>query len=264
MSEYTDIERSVVQYLVSVGTAREEVLVTIHDKLKKGFEEELGEDHELLKRPLETSIDLINDKLHLLGYQIDKIRSQDTRELYFVYVNTVSDAPSKISTNHSPKEIDIIKKIIDFIITESEDESYVISSSQAIRICSTAALLTASESEHFLKQLVDEGWLNRSSKGRYSLSIRTLSELKRFLVDQYGVRSNKNPDGQINLCKGCNEIVTVGLRCFEESCYIKFHKECQLHYFRAKGSNCPNENCEVDWMNEEQRPLPVGEKRLRR
>lgn len=261
---YTDAEKALLQYIISLGSVREEDLSRIYTKLKEcetpHQEIALENIPGFKERKLDETIEKINDRLHLLGYEVTKSKSQETQELYYVYINTVSDAPSKISTTHSPKEIDVIKKIIEKIIVECEDESFVITNSDALRICSSAAQMSASEGEHFLKQLVDEGWFNRSKKGRYSLSIRALAELKRTLIDQYGVRSEDNAEGQVTLCKGCNEIVTNGVRCFSNPCFIKFHTQCQNHYFRAKGTKCPNASCTVDWSKDT--PRPVGEKRL--
>lgn len=258
---YTNVERALLQYIISVGSAREESLTSVHTKLKQTDDEDLALIDGLKERRLDETIEKINDKLHLLGYEIAKAKSQETQEINYVFINTIADAPAKISTTHSPKEIEVIKKIIEKIIVECEDESFVITSSEALKICSRSAQLSASEGEHLLRELVNEGWLNRSNKGRYSLSIRALTELKRTLIDKYGIRSRTSPEGHVTLCTGCNEIVTSGVRCFSDSCFIKFHSECQGHYFRAKGTKCPNDECTVDWA--EDGPRPVGEKRLR-
>lgn len=262
---YTDAERALLQYVMSVGIASLDSLTTVYDKLKK-CEDPLGDGTPAVdvegfeQRKVEDAIDKINDKLHLLGFEISKTKSQDTQDLYYTYINTITDTPSKISTQHSPKEIEVIKRIIEKILVECEDESYIITSSDALKICNRSASFSASEGEHFLKSLVDEGWLNRSMKGRYSLSIRALTELKRTFIEKYGIKNNDNSEGQISLCKGCDEIVTNGVRCYRDACYIKFHTQCQLHYFRAKGTKCPNDECTVDWN--EDKPRPVGEKRL--
>lgn len=262
---YTDAEKALLQYIISVGSVKEEDLKSLYTKLKESetpHQQIALEDIPGFKeRKLDDAVENINDRLHLLGYEVTKSKSQDTQEMYYVYINTVTDTPSKISTPHSAKEIDVIKKIIEKIIVECEDESFVITNTDALRICSSAAQMSASEGENFLKRVVDEGWLDRSSKGRYSLSIRALAELKKTLIDQYGVRSAENSEGQITLCKGCNEIVTNGVRCFSDPCFIKFHTGCQNHYFRANGTKCPNESCTVNWA--EDTPRPVGEKRLR-
>lgn len=258
---YTDVEKALLQYIISVGSVREESLAAIYGKLKACENERLAFIEGFTERRLDATIEQINDRLHLLGYEVTKTKSQDTQEINYVFVNTINDTPSKISTTHSPKEIEVIKKIIETIIVESEEESFVITSSDALKICSRTAQLGPSDSERLLRELVNEGWLNRSHKGRYSLSIKALAELKRTLIDKYGLRSKDSLEGRITLCTGCNEIVTNGVGCFEEGCYVKFHSECQGLYFRAKGTQCPNEDCPVDWAKDT--PRAVGEKRLR-
>ncbi|CAM9020487.1 unnamed protein product [Wickerhamomyces anomalus] len=151
---YTNVERALLQYIISVGSAREESLTSVHTKLKQTDDEDLALIDGLKERRLDETIEKINDKLHLLGYEIAKAKSQETQEINYVFINTIADAPAKISTTHSPKEIEVIKKIIEKIIVECEDESFVITSSEALKICSRSAQLSASEGEHLLRELV--------------------------------------------------------------------------------------------------------------
>lgn len=76
--------------------------------------------------------------------------------------------------------------------------------------------LTMKEAEGMMGRLVDEGWLEKSRKGFYSLSARALMELRAWLVSTYNYVDEDDEDdggrGRINkvkMCFACKEIVTV-------------------------------------------------------
>jgi hypothetical protein len=274
---YTDVERALLQYIISSGPVKEEYLVVnVHNKLKKGIleaengpaaegdEEEAAltpEQEILLNRTLEASIDLINNKLRDLGYKITKTISQISAEPYYVYVNTLPDEPAKVSISRSAKEISIVKKMIDYIVSESENEGFLIPMRDALKFCSYEGY-SGPAGLQFLQSLVNEGWMNVTKKGDYTLSLRALAELKPMLIEKYGVKTleGSNDDGGVlNVCVGCRDLVTIGLRCHNEDCNARFHKHCHAYYARANGAQCPNADCDVDWSVAG--PLIVGPSR---
>jgi hypothetical protein len=75
--------------------------------------------------------------------------------------------------------------------------------------------LSMSQTETVMSQLVEDGWLEKSRKGFYSLSPRGLMELRGWLVATY---NDENEDGvqmnKIKFCAACRDIITCvgGLR----------------------------------------------------
>lgn len=67
-----------------------------------------------------------------------------------------------------------------------------------------------------LKDLVQEGWFEKSRAGFYSLSARALIELKHYLLTTYNVtdededvdETDRRQD-RVKLCAACKEIVTM-------------------------------------------------------
>ncbi|KAH3679955.1 hypothetical protein WICMUC_000698 [Wickerhamomyces mucosus] len=260
---YTNVERALLQYAMSLGVVSEEKLILFHAKSKELIKQKDDQDEQeaiAQERSLDHAIDLINQKLYPLDYKIAKVLNQEKGDSYYVYCNTSEDKPSTAATQFTTAEIDVIKKLIDFIITEGGiNESYVIGSSNAIKkVSSSITSYTASQSQQFLDKLVNSGWFNLSQNGKYSLSLKTLTELKSTLIEKY---SKREEGGLIDICLGCKDIVTVGVRCPNQTCHIRLHEACENNYSRARrdqGRVCP---CGNDWSENDL--LPVGESVLR-
>ena len=74
--------------------------------------------------------------------------------------------------------------------------------------------LTLRDAESMLERLVDEGWLEKSTKGFYTLSLRALIELKGWLCDTYNddedtADGDDGPRIRIKMCKACGDIITM-------------------------------------------------------
>lgn len=73
-----------------------------------------------------------------------------------------------------------------------------------------AQSLSMTQAETVMKQLVEDGWFEKSRKGFYTLSPRGLMELRGWLVETYndedgsGGRHNK-----IKFCAACRDIITI-------------------------------------------------------
>ena len=94
-----------------------------------------------------------------------------------------------------------------------------------------AQTIPMAQAEKLLARLAEEGWLERSEKGWYSLGMRGLIELKEWLVETYnggdedededeegeeGVNSRRRSRGQnrqkwerIKFCDACKDIITI-------------------------------------------------------
>lgn len=172
-------------------------------------------------------------------------------------------------------------------------EGMVVSSMQALQLARTSGdgrrdstqqqtqgsagqTLSMPQAESMLKKLVDEGWLEKSSKGYYSLSPRGLMELRGWLVDTYNEEDEDgNRINRIKFCAACKEIVTVvcvsyltsdwlhliasfqGQRCANRDCPGRLHESCIRNTFRVQRSEqCPV--CKAPWPGDRY----VGEKAM--
>ncbi|RAL04472.1 non-structural maintenance of chromosomes element 1 family protein [Aspergillus ibericus CBS 121593] len=182
-------------------------------------------------------------------------------ERIYALVNTTSDALTQLATTHSADEIAFVKRLLDAMFETNNtrrQEAMVVSSMQALQLAKVvggresmsatqgaggaAQSLTMTQAETMLRQLVEEGWLEKSRRGFYRLSPRGLMELKGWLVATYndeGVR-------KIKFCEACRDVITAGQRCAERDCPGRLHDHCMRNFFRMqKAEVCPV--CKIPW-----------------
>lgn len=152
----------------------------------------------------------------------------------YALVNTTSDPLAQLATTYTADEIAFVKRLLDAMFETNNTrrcEGMAVSSMQALQLArssgdgrrdstqqqtqgSSAPALSMTQAESVLKKLVEEGWLEKSSKGYYSLSPRGLMELRGWLVDTYNEEDEDgNRVNRIKFCVACKEIVTVVCVC---------------------------------------------------
>ena len=194
--------------------------------------------------------------------QVNGNGNQANPERIFALVNTTSDPLMQLATTYSADEIAFVKRLLDAMFDTYNTrrlQAMVVSATQAIQLARVTAsegssrresqgggqiqALSMTQAETVLKSLVQEGWLEMSRKGYYSLTPRALIELRTWLVSMY------NEDGEadrIKFCAACREIVTVGQRCAKRECPGRLHDMCMRNVFRVQqAEKCPV--CKEDW-----------------
>ncbi|KAF7596477.1 hypothetical protein BBP40_001349 [Aspergillus hancockii] len=194
-------------------------------------------------------------------------------ERVYALVNTTSDALTQMATTYSADEIAFVKRILDSMFDTNNtrrSEAMVVSSMQAIQLAKASSgdstrrestnatqsqggaaySLSMSQAETVLKQLVEDGWLEKSRKGFYSLSPRGLMELRGWLVATY---NDENDDGRrldkIKFCAACRDIITMGQRCGNRDCSGRLHDHCTRNFFRMQqAEQCPV--CKAPWPDD--------------
>lgn len=209
-----------------------------------------------------------------LDYDIRSTAHQQTREQIWAMINAHSDPATQLATSRNPDEMAFIKRVLDAMFETYNTqrlEVMAVTAAQA-RQCARPPRreqqnaeddedaappqqtqapdrgLKHSEIERLLPSMVDEGWFEQSHEGYYSLSARTLLELKTWLIEAYN-----DPDAgheawqRIKFCGACKDIVTVGQRCPERDCNVRLHDICADAFWRTKraGQICPK--CETAW-----------------
>ena len=199
------------------------------------------EQHEIL--PQDVTVDDLSDytaaanrRLSPLDLEIRSTFHQQTRERVYALVNTTSDPLTQLATTYTADEIAFVKNLLDAMFdgqnNRGRKEAMCISGIDAINVGRpqnnrrqtgdadenatqpTAGVLSGKDVENMLHKLVDEGWLEKSRAGFYSLSPRSLMELKGWLIDTYNDEDDDgNKKEKIKFCHACKEIITVVGQC---------------------------------------------------
>nr|XP_023900342.1 uncharacterized protein LOC112012192 [Quercus suber]POE50692.1 non-structural maintenance of chromosomes element 1 like [Quercus suber] len=231
----------------------------------------------------EAYIHALNDTISRFDLEIRSQLHQKSRERIFALVNTTSDVLTQMSTSRSADEIAFLKRVLDYMFVTANTrraEVMAVTSMQALRLAKAPARdagdgrresdgvglgtqgatqhagLTTTQADRVLHALRNEGWLERSKSGFYSLSPRALMELRGWLVDTY----NSPPDGdededederheKIKFCQACREIVTTGQRCPDLTCEARIHEHCVNNIFRAQGGRKQCPICKTEWTD---------------
>lgn len=191
-------------------------------------------------------IDMINSKIHAFDMEISytypqTATSRTPNDAIYALVNLSSDPQTQLATTHKPEEIAFVRRVLDGIFDTNNTrarEIMAIRGMDAINLAkprggrdsavgingnndgetqSTQAnntALTKAQAEKTLASLVQEGWLERSRGGYYTLSPRGLIELKGWLVETYNDDEEEDDEEgpvwqRIKTCNGCKETITV-------------------------------------------------------
>lgn len=198
---------------------------------------------------LSSFVEAANSAISPFDLEIRTSRRQDPQEthqnasnttpvLVYALVNTTSDPLTQLATTYSADEIAFVKRVLDYMFDTNNTrrcEGMVISSMKAVQLHKAggdrrrttnlgtqqaeggaAQNLTMKEAQDMMKLLTEEGWLEVSRKGNFSLSPRGLMELRTWLVSTY---NDEDVNGQtvyrIKNCNACKDIITVVSMRFE-------------------------------------------------
>lgn len=192
---------------------------------------------DVTQEDLTSYIAAANTALSPFDLEIRGTYHQTSRERVYALVNTTSDALTQLATTYSADEIAFVKRVLDAMFetyNTARQEAMVITSLQALRLAkpsgegnrrdpqngnatqgSSGSGLSMSQAESMMKRLVEEGWLEKSRKGFYSLSPRALMELRGWLVATYNEPADEDEDedeervDKVKMCHACKEIITA-------------------------------------------------------
>lgn len=216
-----------------------------------------------------------------LDYDIRNTYHQVDRTQVWALINAHSDPSTQLATSRTPDELSFIKRVLDAMFetyNTNRQEVMAVTAAQARKLARPPAPannsanqngdadvddsiqqaraadrgLKHSDVERLLPSLVDEGWFEESDEGFYSLSPRSLMELKSWLVNAYN-DPDAGPDvwQRIKFCEACKEIVTVGQRCLDRDCHARIHDICCEAFWRTRRGGertCPK--CQTAWTGE--------------
>lgn len=156
-------------------------------------------------------------------------------ERVYALVNVHVDNLTQLATTYTADEIAFVKRVLDFMFDTNNTrfcEGMVISPIQAVQLAKVSSAdsnrrrstladsqqpqggpaqsLSMTQAENMMKNLVAEGWLEKSRKGNFSLTPRALMELKGWLRETYNyVNAEGSQVHKIKDCAACRDIITV-------------------------------------------------------
>lgn len=196
----------------------------------------------ITQEDLSAFVDAANSAISPFDLEIRTSRRQDPKEthqdathtapvLVYALVNTTSDPLTQLATTYSADEIAFVKRVLDFMFDTNNTrrcEGMTITSMQAVQLAKVggdrrgstnvdtqqgeggaAQNLTMQQAQDMIKALMQEGWLEKSRKGYFSLSPRALMELRGWLVSMYNEEEDGRVAHRIKFCAACKDIITV-------------------------------------------------------
>ncbi|KAK7014916.1 Non-structural maintenance of chromosomes element 1 [Favolaschia claudopus] len=252
-----DVQRLFLQAVLSRGVLSGKLAQALWAKAKDAVmavDNNLDISHSGTREEWEAFVIKVNQALDPLDLEFRHLQEETTgREMYAI-VNRKGDEVAQMATDYTPTEIAFFKALVDQIMSAPR-ESFSLSSLAALREVSVLkkSNMTKTQAEVVLSSFVAKGWLQKSKRGRYSLSTRALLELQPYLKSTF-------PDEVIE-CVICFEIMTKGIACTGPNCQVRMHYHCFTKY-TARNRKCPTCNC--DWPgNDPHTMTPVGESAAR-
>ncbi|PHH64586.1 hypothetical protein CDD81_4197 [Ophiocordyceps australis] len=272
--QYNDRHRAFLQGILVRGAVETKDLRILLANILTAFN---GADDEVLPNDITENhlteyLNAVSDAASLFDYEIRNTYHQLSKEHVYALVNTASDPQTQLATIYSPEELSFIKRVLDGIFDTYNTprmEVLAITEMQAMKLArpnrrqsqledidqdqdqtATEKGLKHSEVEDVLRSLVDSGWLDKSKAGFYSVTPRTLLELRPWLIEVYNDPDAEAGEWQrIKFCEACKDILTIGRRCQEPSCNLRLHDICHDAFFRTRrNKNCPK--CDRNWTGE--------------
>ncbi|EFQ27694.1 RING-like domain-containing protein [Colletotrichum graminicola] len=276
---YNDGNRAFLQAFLARGTLTFEEAQTILAEIFT-IEAEDGEPvatEQVTQQDFESFLEAAAEAVSFFDYEIRSAVHQVSKKRVYALVNTASDPMTQLATTYNAEQIAFIKRLLDAMFETYNSprmELMCITEMQAIKLArpprqqnnnrndvdedgaptqtqsSADKGLKHSEVEDMLMNLMNQGWLEKSRNGFYSLSPRALLELRAWLIDSYNDPDAAAQEWQrIKFCEACKGIVTVGQRCGEVDCNARLHHICADAYWRTQRSHkCPR--CSRDWDDE--------------
>ncbi|GJC94053.1 RING-like domain-containing protein [Colletotrichum higginsianum] len=271
---YNDGNRAFLQAFVARGTLTFKEGQTILAEIFtiEAEDREPVSPEQVTQQDFESYLEAAAEAVSFFDYEVRSTIHQVSKKRVYALVNTASDPMTQLATTYNAEQIAFTKRLLDAMFETYNSprmELMCITEMQAIKLArpprqqnnndvnengaptqtqsSTDKGLKHSEVEDMLVNLVNQGWLEKSNNGFYSLSPRALLELRAWLIDSYNDPDAAAQEWQrIKFCEACKGIVTVGQRCAERDCNARLHHICQDAYWRTQRSHkCPR--CSRDW-----------------
>lgn len=277
--DWKHADRAFLQAFMSCGTLTFEesqsiiaaILTADNDQGRKIKPNQISED------VARSFITRAREAISPLDYDIRNTYHQIHKTQIWAIINAHSDPSTQLATSRTPEELSFIKRVLDAMFetyNTQRQEVMAITAAQARKVARPPAKndsngdgedeeaelqqrvvdkgLKHGEVEKLLPSLVDEGWFELSDEGYYTLSPRSLMELRTWLLDAYNDVDAGPEDWQrIKFCEACKETVTMGQRCPDRDCNARIHDRCAEAFWRTRRGGqkaCPK--CQTAWSGQ--------------
>jgi len=203
MVSSNDVQRLFLQAIFSRGVLSEKLAMTLWTKsieaVEAASDDALDIPNDGSRAAWDDFVAKINAALDNLDLEFRHLHDELTGRAMYAMVNRKGDEVAQMATDYTAQEIAYYKAIVEQIML-APNEAYSVSSFAALReVNSLKTNMTKTQAEIVLGSFVAKGWLQKSRRGRYSLSTRTLLELYKYLKETYG-------DEYILECTICMEV----------------------------------------------------------
>jgi len=226
-SEYSDIHRGFLQFMMSRGSISEDSAQNVLAELFTSNEEGVPSEGDL-----EKIVDAINVKIRMFDQKIDIVTSMYDDKVFVVFLNTTQSAIMKLQATYKPAEIEFFRLIIKEI-SLADDHSMPTISVLNLMNQNRNKDFSMSKSEKMLKDWIEEGYFY-SRGGVMYLGVRAVAEFGEFIKSKFNV----------DCCHLCKAILLKGVDCNGDTCDGHFHMTCIRKYI-IKTAKCPK--CKKQW-----------------
>ncbi|KAI3409518.1 uncharacterized protein J3R85_019266 [Psidium guajava] len=249
MPELTDGHKVLIQALISRGPLSEKDFHAI-------FNGVTGKDPANHQQLFNDYLLKINKELSHVQCELRGCRNQNDGQVFYGFVNNVSDNQSELGTKYSVPQIAFYKCIIEAIVQDATAEGCIsdidalnirlenqmlngaVSQSQHNSLGVPAAFrnFSISQKEKTLEQLVRDKWLCSIPDGKIGLGVRSFLDLRGWF------RSNDIPS-----CEVCNEAAVKAESCPNDDCNVRIHQYCLNKRFSQKKIKLVCPSCGQQW-----------------
>ena len=230
MMDYNDSNRAFVQAFFARNTLTVETAKPVLAAIFSEYEGKEVLAGDVTLEDLTSYVSAANTALSPFDFEIRSSFHQRSRERFWALVNTTSDPLTQLATSYTADEILFVKRLLDAMFdgpaNKGRKEAMCLSAMEAVQLGragnrretengaaqATRQNLSMKEAEDMLAKLANEGWLEKSKTGFYTLTPRALMELKGWLVDTYNDPGDDEEEvrrDKIKFCHACKEIITM-------------------------------------------------------
>jgi len=209
-------------------------------------------DQELGLEDFKKFLQTVNQELSFVKMQVKDVRCEDTGVEYYGLASQASTADGEVDdfakqVGLSESELRWFRLVLDEIVSETTLEVRKIGDTRAIGLHSQINGLSLQDVVGLKDRLVGEGWLRLDDKGKLSIGIRGLLDLRGYLLRRFKVTADE--ESLLPECNFCMETIISGQSC--TSCSYKAHHYCAAKFPLRKGPEgadvrkCPQ--CASEW-----------------
>ncbi|KAI4340500.1 hypothetical protein MLD38_025329 [Melastoma candidum] len=225
MGELTEKHKLLIQALISRGPlSEEEAISMVLSGRSQGTRDQLFKEY----------LSRINEELSFVQCEVRACRDQYDGNVYYGFVNKVSDDHSQLGTTYSVPQIALYKAVMEAILQDGAAQG-CISNIDALNICLDSQNLTGSsqsegtsvlvpaalknftllQKDKTLEDLTRDRWLCLTPDGNIGLGVRSFLDLRTWFSNS-GVPS----------CELCSEAAIKAVLCPNENCSVRLHEYC--------------------------------------